>query len=216
MVSIAILVIGAIGLLVICGGCFLAYSFGPWAKTATPTVELVFSTPAESPITPLPANTFPPAFTETPVPVTTPTITPTLIILPQQWNGSYKQAGFDTVPISIVIERKDGNSLTGKMVWGGSSSSRGAITAISGEFLTDFGDEKEQAKWGKHPDYQNGDRNGTWLKWTETGFISGSDYRLGGWYYGHIGSDGAMVGLYFLNDEITSLANDSWKLKLVK
>jgi hypothetical protein len=82
--------------------------------------------------------------------------------------------------------------------------------------VTDFGNAEEQAKWGKHPDFQSGDRSGTWIKWTETGFVQGSGYTLGGWYYGHIGSDGAMTGIYFLNDKISSLATDSWKIKLVK
>jgi len=109
-----------------------------------------------------------------------------------------------------------GKTFTGKMVWSGTDNYRGAITAISGEFVADFGDAEEQAKWNKHPDYQNGDRDGTWIKWTETGFVQGSGYTLGGWYYGHIGSDGVMTGIYFLNDKISSLATDSWKLKLVK
>jgi hypothetical protein len=174
--------------------------------------EIIATTPAvmvENPTeTPQP--------TETPAPLDTPTAATTPIIFPQQWNGIYRQTGFDSTSISILLEDLNGLTFTGRMVWTGGTNYRGAITKISGEYVTDFSDAKEQAKWEKHPDYANGDRDGTWIKWTETGFIAGGGYTLGGWYYGHIGSDGSMTGIYFLNDQITSLATDSWKLKLVK
>ena len=215
MVSIALLVLGAFGLLILCGGCWLAYSFGPWSKEATPTALAVVSSP-EIPATPVIVDTLPPAATDTPAPQTTPTITPTLIILPQQWNGTYRQAGFNSTPISILLEKLNGQIFTGKMVWTGGTNYRGAITVIEGEFVTDFSDATEESKWNKHPDYQNGERDGVWIKWTETKFVSGGGYTLGGWYYGHIGKDGSMTGIYFLNDQVSSYANDSWKLKLVK
>jgi hypothetical protein len=106
-----------------------------------------------------------------------------------------------------------GNSFTGKMIWAGTSKFRGATTKISGQYVKDFGDVMEQAKWGNHPDYKNGDRNGVWIKWTEDGFVKGGGYTLGGWYYGHIQDARTMVGIYYLNEDIISFAkSDSWEL----
>lgn len=172
-------------------------------QPANPTAS---DTPSPS-ATPLPTNTLVP----TALP---PTVTPTLTILPQQWNGIYRQTGIGSISIIIIIEKIKGNFFTGKMVWTGKGKFRGATTIISGEFVTDFGDAVEQAKWGKHPDY-TGDLNGVWLKWTETGFVQGRGYTLGGWYYGHIDEDNSMTGIYFLNKDISSFASsDFWKLEL--
>ncbi|HNB85163.1 MAG TPA: protein kinase [Anaerolineales bacterium] len=216
MVSIALLFLGAVGLLVLCGGCWLAYSFGPWAREAETPTALAVTSP-EVPTATLEIEDTPTAKpSDTPIPQVTPTNTAVPILLPQQWNGTYRQAGFNSTPISIVIEKMNGQTFTGKMVWTGGTNYRGAITVIEGEFVTDFGDATEQAKWNKHLDYQNGDRDGIWIKWTETKFVSGGGYTLGGWYYGHVGKDGSMTGIYFLNDQASSYANDSWKLKLVK
>ncbi len=214
--SLAIVAAGVVGLFVLCVGCWFTYSFVR-PMLIKPTEEVI-PTPLISVTTPPAEENTPTASvpTDTPAPATTPTITPTLVILPQQWNGTYKQAGFDSTPISVLLEKLNGLTFTGRMVWTGGTNYRGAITAIEGEYVTDFGDAEEQAKWNKHPDYASGDRSGTWLKWTETKFVAGGGYTLGGWYYGHIGSDGAMVGIYFLNDQLSSLANDLWKLKLVK
>jgi len=162
--------------------------------------------------TPVPSPT--PAPTDTPIPTDLPpTVTATLVILPQQWNGAYHQTGVGTIPISIIIEKMKGNQFSGKMVWTGKGNFRGATTVIEGEFITDFGDASEQAMWGKHPDY-NGSLEGNWIKWTETGFVQGRGYTLGGWYYGHIREDGTMMGIYFLNAEINSYANgDYWEIE---
>lgn len=172
---------------------------------APPTNPPATDTPVPSPI-PLP--------TETPIPTLPPTATPTLVILPQTWSGVYRQTGIGSIPISIIIEEMKGNTFTGKMVWTGKGNFRGATTIIEGEFVTDFGDAGQQAIWGKHPDY-TGVLDGTWVKWTETGFSQGRGYTLGGWYYGHVREDGTMAGIYFLNDEITSFASsDFWELEL--
>ena len=173
--------------------------------------------------TPLPP-TVPPATatlapTATLVPTDTPEPTPTQlkIILPQQWNGSYSQAGVGKLGITLMFDEMQGDTFIGKMFWNGTSNFRGAITKISGQFVQDFGDATEQAKWGNHPDYKNGDRSGIWVKWTEIGFVNGSGYTLGGWYYGHIQENGTMVGIYYLNDKITSFSSsDSWELEQVK
>lgn len=180
----------------------------------TPAPTATFVPPTA---TPVPTYTLVP--TDTPIPTDTPEPlpTPTFIILPQQWNGTYAQAGIGKLIITIIFEELNGNEFSGKMFWTGTANFRGAITKISGQYVTDFGDAEEQAKWGNHPDYRDGDRSGTWVKWTETVFVNGGGYTLGGWYYGHIQDDGTMVGIYYLNDEVKSFASsDSWKLKRTK
>ena len=182
--------------------------------------------PTSAPVptaTPLPPTNLPAtatlASTATAIPTNTPEPlpTPTLVILPQQWNGFYNQAGIGKIVITVMLDKMDGNTFVGKMFWTGTANFRGAITKINGEFVQDFGDATEQAKWGNHPDYKNGDRSGTWLKWTEVGFVNGSGYTLGGWYYGHIQENGKMVGIYYLNDKITSFSSsDLWELELSK
>ncbi len=219
MLPIVVTAIGAFALLVLCGGCWLASTFMPLAAK-TPTA-LALSSPVVPPTSPpvvdTPAPAATPTVTETPAPIATPTVTPTLIILPQQWNGAYTQAGIGKLRITIIIEEMKGGTFSGKMFWAGADNFRGAVTKISGEFVTDFGDAKEQAKWGNLPDYKDGDRSGTWIKWTETGFVDGGGYTLGGWYYGHIQDDRTMVGIYYLNDEITSFASsDFWELSKTK
>jgi hypothetical protein len=183
--------------------------------------SLLFS-PAPT-ATPLPPPTVPPA-TPTPIPSATsvptdtpvPPPTPTLVILPQQWNGTYDQAGIGKIIITILIEKMEGDTFSGKMFWTGTANFRGAITRISGQFVSDFGDAQEQAKWGNHPDYRDGDRSGGWIKWTETDFVNGGGYTLGGWYYGHILKN-KMTGIYYLNDKINSFASsDFWELEKTK
>ena len=203
-------------LLVILVFIILAACAFPASLASPTTIPIAADVPAANPTAtdaPIPTTTSAP--TDTPIPTVPPTVTPTLVVLPQQWSGIYRQTGVGSIPISIIIEKMHGDSFSGKMVWMGTGKFRGATTVISGEFVKDFGDAVEQAKWGEHQDYSDGDRNGAWLKWTETGFVQGRGYTLGGWYYGHIREDGTMVGIYFLNDEITSYASsDTWKLDL--
>ena len=119
--------------------------------------------------------------------------------------------------ITIIIEEMNGDTFSGKMFWTGTANFRGAITKISGQYVTDFGDAEEQAMWGNLPDYRDGDRSGSWIKWTETVFVNGGGYTLGGWYYGHLRDSNTMVGIYYLNDKIISFASsDSWELEKVK
>ncbi len=158
-----------------------------------------FSAPTATPVPPTlppPTATLVPTATTAPTDTPEPLPTPTLVILPQQWNGTYDQAGIGKIIITILIEKMDGDVFLGKMFWTGMANFRGAITRISGQFVSDFGDAQEQAMWGNHPDYRNGDRSGAWIKWTETEFVNGGGYTLGGWYYGHIVKD-KMTGIYY-------------------
>jgi hypothetical protein len=195
----------------------MAVSFG--ASPATPSA---MDTPVP-PVNPVVADKVLPTESPQPIDIPTlmasptslpPTVAATAITAPQTWAGIYKQTGVGSIPISIIIEKVKGNTFTGKMVWSGKGNFRGATTTISGEFVTSFGDEKDLSKWKEHPDY-TGEFSGSWIKWTETGFVQGRGYTLGGWYYGHIREDGSMAGIYFLNDEATSYASsDFWKLEI--
>jgi hypothetical protein len=177
---------------------------------AAPTITPVPPTITIPPPTDTPIPTATTAPTETPIPVPT----PTLIILPQQWNGFYYQAGIGKLTITIILEDMKGDTFTGKMFWSGTSNFRGAITRIEGQYVTDFGDAKEQAMWGNVPDYRDGDRSGAWIKWTETTFVNGGGFTLGGWYYGHVRDEDTMTGIYYLNDKINSFSSsDYWELK---
>ena len=176
--------------------------------TATPP-------PTEKPIeTEVIVITETPVATETPTPTDLPTATleptpiPTTITVPQQWNGSYTYTSGSVQKVNLLIEKVDGTTFSGKMIWQSfGSNARGAILRMNGEFVTDFGDELEQARWNNHEDYRNGDRSGTWLKWTETEVIDGGNYTVNGWYYAHIRSDGSMLAVYFFN--ATEIVADS-------
>jgi hypothetical protein len=124
-----------------------------------------------------------------------------LVLLPQQWNGvyTYPTSG-QTQNLSLLIEKMKGTTFTGKMIWQSFGRSKGAMLKMNGEYITDFGDQVEQAKWKNLEDYNEVDKSGTWLKWTETEVISGGNYTTNGWYYAHIRKDGTMVAVYFYND----------------
>ena len=76
-----------------------------------------------------------------------------------------------------------GTTFTGKMIWQSFGRSKGAMLKMNGEYITDFGDQVEQAKWKNLEDYNEVDKSGTWLKWTETEVISGGNYTIKWLYY---------------------------------
>jgi hypothetical protein len=108
-----------------------------------------------------------------------------------------------------------GTTFTGKMIWQSYSNSKGAILKMNGEFITDFGDELEQARWNNLEDYKNGDKDGTWLRWTETELIEGANYTVNGWYYAHIRENGKMVAVYFFNKTETVADSGTFSLRQV-
>jgi hypothetical protein len=121
-----------------------------------------------------------------------------MIAAPQQWNGTYTYPSSGAKQnISLLIEKVKGTTFTGKMVWVAFSRYRGAILKVNGEFVSDFGDQAEQAKWSELSDYQDGIKTGAYLKWTETEIIEGRNYTVNGWYYAHMREDDTMVAVYF-------------------
>ncbi len=184
----------------------------------------VVSTPIPPTFTPIPPTFTPIPPTFTPEPTTTatlipsptlePTAVPTIVLLPQQWNGTYTYpSSGQRQSISLLIEKMKGTTFTGKMIWQSFGNSRGATLKMNGEYITDFGNQVEQAKWNNLEDYKNGDKSGTWLKWTETEVIVGGNYTTNGWYYAHIREDGTMVAVYFFNNTETVADKGSFVLK---
>jgi len=128
-----------------------------------------------------------------------------MVLVPQQWNGSYTYPTGQKQHLSFLIEKVKDTKFTGKMIWQSFGNIKGAILKMNGEYITDFGDGSELTRWNNLPDYQDGIKTGTWLKWTETEVISGSNYTTNGWYYAHIREDGTMVAVYFYNkDELVA------------
>jgi hypothetical protein len=152
--------------------------------------------------------------TQTPIPSPTVQPSPTAIAVPQQWNGTYSYTTGQRQNINFLIEKVNGTQFSGKMIWQSYGSWKGAMLKMNGEFITDFGDSHEQARWGNLEDYHSGDKSGTWLKWTETEIIKGSDYTVNGWYYAHIRQDGTMTAVYFFNKDSTVADNGSITFRL--
>lgn len=196
--------------LVVVGGGVYFFLLRDQGTPAVPVAPPPTSAPED---TPLPPPTSPPTDTATPLPTDTPTPSPTPVLmpvptiigLPQQWNGTYTYSGSigATQHLNLLIEKVDGNTFSGKMIWQSFSKYKGAILKMNGKFITDFGDEKEQIKWSNLDDYTREDKSGYWLKWTETEIIDGANYTVNGWYYAHIRTDGTMVAVYFFNDRET-------------
>jgi hypothetical protein len=138
--------------------------------------------------------------TATPEPTQAPTTAPTISLLPSQWNGTYTYTTGEIQNISLLIEKTTGTTFTGKMIWQSFGKYKGAILRVKGEYVTDFGDGAELARWKNNPDFSSEDLSGTWLKWTETEIIDGANYTVNGWYYAHIREDGRMVAVYYFND----------------
>ena len=181
-----------------CGGVNI--SFG---DTATPAAPMQTDTKAPPTITPEPTATA----TLLPSPTLEPTAIPTIVRLPQQWNGTYTYPGSGRKQnVILLIEEINGTTFTGKMIWGSVGSSNGATLKMNGEYITDFGNvvnDVEKIRWDNLEDYKNGDKSGTWLKWTETEIIVGRNYTTNGWYYAHIREDGTMVAIYYFNSTET-------------
>ncbi len=173
-----------------------------------PDVTIPTDTPAPPPTL---APTVGPSLTPTTVPLTIPTVGR----LPQQWNGTYTYPTGQRQSITLLIEKVKESTFSGKMIWQSFGNSRGAILKMSGEYVTDFGNQLEQIKWKQLEDYSEVHREGVWLKWTETDIISGANYTTNGWYYAHIREDDTMVAIYFFSkDESTADSGRFW-LQLV-
>jgi hypothetical protein len=189
------------------GSIFLVLVFVTVSLSCSVVTAPIQPTPTLIPptLTPIPPTFTPePTATLLPTPTLEPTAVPTFILLPQQWNGTYTYPSTGQKQnFLFLIEKIKETTFTGKMIWQAFSNSRGATLKMNGEYITDFGNELEQIRWNNLQDYKDGDKSGTWLKWTETAVIAGGNYTTNGWYYAHIREDGTMVAVYFFNNTET-------------
>ena len=161
-----------------------------------------------------PAPTAAPAPTTVPVvaqatiaPTTAPTMaaSPTAqsfsvaIAASQNWNGKVNWQGY-TYPVALAIVKVKGSSFSGVMVW--SAPQCRVTTSVKGDIIQDITSATEQNRWALHPDFQSGDKSGTWLRWTQIESIGSTRCYLtsmNDWWYAHVASNGHMTGIHFEN-----------------
>jgi len=153
---------------------------------------------------PLPTYTPYPTFTEVAPTVVPPTAQPTPVpFTPSQWNGSFRWFG-SLNPVSFIIQKVNGSSFTGAMYW--TFSVCKVTERTEGDIIYDITTATEQDRWALHPDFQSGDKSGTWLRWTQNESIGATKCYLtisGDWWYAHISSNGHMTGIHFTNSTNT-------------
>ena len=117
----------------------------------------------------------------------------------QNWNGTVYWQGY-TYPVALAIVKVNGSSFSGAMVW--SATQCRVTTSVKGDIIQDITTATEQNRWALHPDFQSGDKSGTWLRWTQIESI-GSTFcyltSMSDWWYAHIASNGNMTGIHFEN-----------------
>ena len=116
------------------------------------------------------------------------------------WFGRFRWFG-SLNPVTLVFTKVNGSKFEGAMYW---TFTQCRITeAVDGDIFTDITTAPEQNRWELHPDFQSGDKSGTWLRWTQNESIGGQKCYLtisGDWWYAHINSKGHMTGIHFTND----------------
>jgi hypothetical protein len=147
-----------------------------------------------------------PAATQAPTATTAPQATqsaPIGIAVNQNWSGTFLWNGYSNV-VNLIIQKINGSSFTGAQAW---SATQCRVTErTQGDIIQDVTTATEQNRWALHPDYQSGDKSGTWLRWTETESIgSGRCYLTisGDWYYAHVKSNGHLIAIHFTNSTNT-------------
>jgi serine/threonine protein kinase len=155
---------------------FIAQTFEARQPTATVAIE---------------PTTAPPTAQSTPIPFT-----------PSQWNGKFRWFG-SLNPVTFIIQEVNGSSFTGAMYW--TFSTCRVTERTQGDIYYDITTAPEQNRWALHPDFQSGDKSGTWLRWTQNESIGATRCYLtisGDWWYAHI-KNGHMIGIHFTNSTNT-------------
>lgn len=154
------------------------------------------------------------AATETLIPATAVPFTPTIQVTPfplalSQWSGTFRWFG-SVNPVTLVIQKVNGTSFTGAMYW---TFTQCRVTErVEGEIFQDITTATEQDRWARHPDFQDGKLDGTWLRWTQTQSIGATRCYLniaGDWWYAHITSNEHMIGIHFTNSTNTQPDRDA-------
>lgn len=181
----------------------LACSFGATPQATQPPI-------LEQPTyTPLPTYTpFPTVALEQPTQTEVVVLSPTpaaaqVNLADTSWFGRFRWFG-SLNPVTFVITKVRGSTFEGAMYW---TFTQCRITeAVDGDIYTDITTAPEQDRWAFHPDFQEGDKSGTWLRWTQNESIGATKCYLtisGDWWYAHINSAGHMTGIHFTNDTNT-------------
>lgn len=133
-----------------------------------------------------------------------------------QWSGSFLEPWGARVGMNLVVLKIKNTSFTGKMSWNFGDCA--ALMALNGEIITDVSAATEQNRWALHPDFQSGDKGGTWLRWTQTENQGNPKcyVNTGDWWYGHIGSNGHLIAIRFMNDTDPKPATGNLDLTLDK
>jgi len=143
-----------------------------------------------------------PAATQAPTATTAPQATqsaPIGIAVNQNWSGTFLWFG-SVNGVNFIIQKINGTSFTAVMAW---SFPQCRVTErTQGDIIQDVTTATEQNRWALHPDFQSGDKSGTWLRWSQVESIgSGRCYLTitGDWWYGHINSNGHLIAIHFTN-----------------
>lgn len=180
----------------------LACSIGSTPQATQPPAEQPTYTPLPT-YTPYPTE----ASVDQPTPIAEAVASPTSQAQPVNinlanttWFGRFRWFG-SLNPVTFIIEKVNGSKFEGAMYW---TFTQCRVTeAVDGDIFTDISTAPEQNRWAQHPDYINGDRSGTWLRWTQNESIGSTKCYLtisGDWWYAHINSQGHMTGIHYTND----------------
>jgi hypothetical protein len=159
-----------------------------------------------------------PAATATVAPTSVPPTAPPPLppFGPSTWSGTLVQPWGTRIKMTMVVQKVESASFTAKMSWRYSSICS-ALMALKGEIIEDLNTASEQNRWAQHPDYITGDRDGRWLRWTQTENQGNPDcyVNVGDWWYAHIrNGDGHLIAIRFMNSTDPQPANGGLDLTL--
>jgi len=182
---------------------------------------------AQPPAATQPPATQPPVATQPPATQEPPTVQPTSaqpapeFKAGQQWNGTFLEPWGARTNMNLLVDKVDGATFKGKMNWIFSDATHKctALLLLNGETFQNVTTATEQERWSQHPDFANGATTGLWIRWTQTQQTVGNSncgVNVGDWWYAHIGNDGTLLGIRFMNSTDAKPANGDLNLTLGK
>ena len=116
---------------------------------------------------------------------------------PQLWEGDFR-IGSRSYPMLVNIEKIDGQKLYGQINW---PKENNVIVNFEGEFVSNFGGFSEKSKWKYVKTSAQGEKDITWIKFTDLSYIQSStnnnNFVPGGTYYGYMTKSGMLKGVRF-------------------
>jgi hypothetical protein len=101
--------------------------------------------------------------------------------------------GASAYSMELSIESIDGPTFTGLPLWRELGNS---VTTVEGEIVTDFSDVTERSRWDLLEGFSE-DAGTACAEFTEGPEIQGDRVDDGGTYYGCVGPEGTMAGVWF-------------------